>query len=54
MLSIDGGTVDLSGYDQSAGVAANDSAIGANAADIATNATDIARQTLLILQRMRT
>jgi len=42
VLSIDGGTVDLSGYDQSAGVAANDSAIGANAADIATNATDIA------------
>lgn len=42
VLSIDGGTVDLSGYDQSASVAANDSAIGANAADIATNATDIA------------
>lgn len=42
VLSIDGGTVDLSGYDQSAGVAANDSAISANATDIATNATDIA------------
>ncbi|MDA7744693.1 tail fiber domain-containing protein [bacterium] len=42
MLTIGGGSIDMSGYDQSAGVASNDSAIGANAADIATNATDIA------------
>lgn len=42
VLSMDGGNVDLSGYDQSAGVAANDSAIGVNADDIAANAADIA------------
>jgi len=32
MLSIGGGSIDMSGYDQSAGVASNDSAITANAA----------------------
>lgn len=42
MLSLNGGSVDMSGYDQSAGVSANDSAIAANAADIATNATNLA------------
>ncbi|MDA7744692.1 tail fiber domain-containing protein [bacterium] len=42
MLSLDGGSIDMSGYDQSAGVAANDSAIGDNATAIATNATALA------------
>ncbi len=42
MLSLNGSSVDMSGYDQSAGVSANDSAIAANAADIATNATNLA------------
>ena len=42
MLSLNGGSVDMSGYDQSAGVAANDSAISDNATAIAGNATDIA------------
>ncbi len=32
MLSMDGGSIDMSGYDQSAGVASNDSAITANSA----------------------
>ncbi|MCO4807474.1 MAG: tail fiber domain-containing protein [Flavobacteriales bacterium] len=42
MLSMDGGSIDMSGYDQSAGVAANDSAIGVNTTAIATNATALA------------
>ena len=35
MLTIGGGSIDLSGYDQSAGVTSNDSAITANAAEAA-------------------
>lgn len=37
MLSLDGGSIDMSGYDQSAGVAANDTAITLNATDLAAH-----------------